>query len=115
MRSQAELFKAFADETRLKMLVILARHGELCVCDFEGALGLSQSTASRHLRRLYAAGLVDHRRRGPWVHYRLRDPLPPDRRAVLDALLAIVSRDQVDRLDARVRRWLDGRAATCSP
>jgi len=91
MRALAELYKAFTDTTRLDMIVLMSRHGELCVCDFEGVLGLSQSAASRHLRRLYQAGVADSRRRGAWVYYRLREPLEPPRDVLVRALL-----DQVD-------------------
>jgi ArsR family transcriptional regulator len=66
----ARLFKALGDETRLRLVALLA-HGELCVCHVEAALGLSQPNASRHLAILKAAGIVEHRRDKSWVYYRL--------------------------------------------
>jgi ArsR family transcriptional regulator len=66
------VFQALADRHRVKMLNILARAGEdVCVCDFQAALGLKQATASYHLRQLADAGLVERRPRGTFSYYRL--------------------------------------------
>jgi ArsR family transcriptional regulator, arsenate/arsenite/antimonite-responsive transcriptional repressor len=66
------VFHALADRHRVKMLNILARAGEdVCVCDFQAALGLKQATASYHLRQLVEAGLVERRTRGTYSYYRL--------------------------------------------
>ena len=70
VRSFSRLFKALADETRLRIVALLS-HGELCVCHLEEALELSQPKVSRHLATLRAAGVVEDRRDGSWVHYRL--------------------------------------------
>ncbi len=113
MRDLAQLYKAFSEPVRLEMLVLLARHGELCVCDLEGALGLSQSATSRHLRHLYRAGLAEHRRDGSWVHYRLNEDLPPDRKALLDALLAQAPNPRVGNLDAALHTWLARKGTPC--
>ncbi len=68
-----ELFKAFADPVRLRLLNLLA-DGEVCVCHLHEALELPQSTVSRHLAYLRKRGLVVDRREGLWVHYRLASP-----------------------------------------
>jgi len=66
------VFQALADRHRVKMLNILARAREdVCVCDFQAALGLKQATASYHLRQLVEAGLVERRPRGTYSYYRL--------------------------------------------
>ena len=70
VRSFSRLFKALGDETRLRIVALLS-HGELCVCHLEAALGLSQPRISRHLASLRAAGVVEDRREGTWVYYRL--------------------------------------------
>ena len=70
MKQTARIFKTLADETRLRILVLLTC-GELCVCDLMAALELPQSTVSRHLATLRNAGLVEDRRQGVWVYYRL--------------------------------------------
>jgi ArsR family transcriptional regulator len=71
-RPLTRLFRALGDETRLRIVALLS-HGELCVCHIEAALDLNQSTASRHLGILRTSGIVDCRREGTWVYYRLTD------------------------------------------
>ena len=70
MERTAEILKALADPTRLR-IVSLLRHGELCVCDLMEALQIPQSTISRHLATLKNAGWVKARRSGKWMHYLL--------------------------------------------
>lgn len=68
----AALFKALADPARvqiIEMLAALEGDTDLCVCDFEGPLGLSQATVSHHLKKLLDSGLIDRDRRGTWSHY----------------------------------------------
>jgi len=64
--------KALADLQRLRILMML-RPGELCVCQIVEVLGLAPSTVSKHLSVLSAAGLVDSRKAGRWMYYRLPD------------------------------------------
>jgi amino-acid N-acetyltransferase len=64
------LFKALGDTTRLRILGLLMT-GEVCVCHIHESLKITQPKASRHLAYLRRAGLVDTRRDGLWVHYRL--------------------------------------------
>ena len=71
-----ELFKQLSDTTRLRCLSLLVSEGELCVCELTEALGLSQPKISRHLAQLREAGVVQSRRAGHWVHYRLHEDLP---------------------------------------
>lgn len=66
-----EVMKALADETRVRMVSLIAAAGDLCACEIETILAVGQSNASRHLARLRAAGIVTADKRGLWVHYRL--------------------------------------------
>lgn len=84
---KSRLFKALGDETRLRMVALLA-HGELCVCHVEEALELSQPNASRHLAILKIAGVVESRRKGNWVYYRLAPQTDEARRQLLDSIVA---------------------------
>lgn len=70
----AKRLKAVADPTRLRMISMLAHLPDLeaCVCDIPEVLGVSQPTVSHHFKVLAEAGLVDRRKEGTWVHYRLR-------------------------------------------
>ena len=64
------IFRAFSDRTRLRILCLLTG-GEMCVGDLVKVLQVPQPTASRHLSYLRRAGLVETRKNGLWVHYRL--------------------------------------------
>jgi ArsR family transcriptional regulator, arsenate/arsenite/antimonite-responsive transcriptional repressor len=77
------VFKALADSTRLRILGVLMT-GEVCVCHIHESLRISQPKASRHLAYLRKAGLVQTRRDGLWVHYRMA--------VVADAVLSTVQR-----------------------
>ncbi len=70
LRAHARLFAALSDETRLRLLLAL-RGGELCVCQLTALLDLAPSTISKHLSLLRDAGLVEARKQGRWVYYRM--------------------------------------------
>ena len=74
MEQQALQFKALGDLTRLRLAALLAVNGETCVCHLARALGEPDYKISRHLTVLRAAGLVEARRQGTWMHYRLIEP-----------------------------------------
>ena len=69
MKLPANLFKALADETRLRILALLLTEGDLCVCDIIASIKLPQSTVSRHLAYLRKTGIVNDRRCGLWMYY----------------------------------------------
>lgn len=70
MRDIITITKAISDETRLRVLMALTG-GELCVCQLVELIGLAPSTVSRHLHLLHNARLVDARKDGRWVYYKL--------------------------------------------
>lgn len=74
---QLETFtKALADQTRLRILMLLQAGEELCVCELTQALALAQPKISRHLAILRESGLLLDRKAGLWVYYRLHPELP---------------------------------------
>jgi ArsR family transcriptional regulator len=73
VKRQSRIFRALADETRLRILSLL-RVREMCVCEIMIALELTQPTASHHLRKLESVGLVEDLRKGKWVFYKVVDP-----------------------------------------
>ncbi len=75
-RRIAPLLKALADPVRLRLLSLVASHGdgEACVCDLNDAFDLSQPTISHHLKVLHEAGLLERTKRGVWVFYRVEAP-----------------------------------------
>ena len=74
--SPESLFAAMANSTRLRCLLLLLAHEELCVCELTHAIGAAQPNISRHLAQLREAGLVNDRREGLWIHYRINPELP---------------------------------------
>lgn len=72
MHDFTEVMKALSDPNRVKIVKMLQRR-VLCVCEIHEALGIAQSSASKHLRILEEAGLVTRRKEGLWVNYRLAD------------------------------------------
>lgn len=99
------LFKALGDSTRLRILGLLLT-GEVCVCDIHESLKIPQPKASRHLAYLRKVGLVDTRRAGLWIHYRMGTVSDPVLSAITGAVRhALTHLDEVrkdaDRLQTR--------------
>jgi ArsR family transcriptional regulator len=110
--SQMEtLFKALADATRLRILGLLLT-GEVCVCDIHESLKIPQPKASRHLAYLRKSGLVETRRDGLWIHYRLGTLDDPVLAAIGDAVRhALTHIDSVHRDAERLQK----RTGCCVP
>ena len=83
-------FKALGDAIRLRILGLLL-NGEVCVCHIHESLNVSQPKVSRHLAYLRDAGLVETRRDGVWIHYRLADLADPLRKTVAAAVHHMLS------------------------
>lgn len=69
-----EILKALSDMNRLRIVSALSRYDELCACQITEVLKVTGATASRHLSVLQSAGLLDSRKEGRWVYYRLAPP-----------------------------------------
>lgn len=67
------LVKAFADGNRLRILMALHHGGELCPCQITELLQVSGATVSRHLGVLQRSGIVESRKMGKWVYFRLKE------------------------------------------
>ncbi|MEW8277572.1 MAG: metalloregulator ArsR/SmtB family transcription factor [Candidatus Thiodiazotropha sp.] len=70
------VFSALANSTRLRCIVLLLKHRELCVCELTQAIGAAQPSMSRNLAQLREVGLVSDRREGQWIYYRINPDLP---------------------------------------
>ncbi len=71
MENEAAVFKVLADPTRLRLMVLLSIQGETCVCRLAEALNAPDFKISRHLGIMRSAGLVEARREGTWMYYKL--------------------------------------------
>lgn len=72
MKEFIKVMKALSDPNRVKILKMLQQK-LMCVCEIQGALGISQSSVSKHLKILEEAGLVDFQKDGLWVNYFLTE------------------------------------------
>lgn len=109
------LFKCLADETRLMLVLLIHREGELCVCEMTHALDQSQPKVSRHLAQLRSCGLLSDSRDGQWVYYRLAESLPDWCNEILSAADA-GERQRLGALQWRLAEMgnrPDRRAALC--
>jgi len=99
-RALEQLFKGLADITRLRILNLLL-HGELCVCDIHYVLESSQPNVSRHLIYLRNSGLVQDRRDGQRIYYRLVQPAEGARRQLFAFLQAAFAESDEFTQDSR--------------
>lgn len=112
--SAVTLFKCLADDTRVRILLLITREQELCVCELMWALEASQPKVSRHLALLRRAGLLADRRQGQWVYYRLHPDVPDWALEVLGVTLT-AHRAWIEPETARLAVMGDrpARAAAC--
>lgn len=82
------LFAVLANTTRLRSLMLLFKHGELCVCDLTEVTGAAQPNISRNLAQMRDTGLLADRRQGQWVYYQINPDVPA---WVTDVLQAVAS------------------------
>jgi ArsR family transcriptional regulator, arsenate/arsenite/antimonite-responsive transcriptional repressor len=101
MKQLAAVFKALSDEARLRILNLLFRTGELCVCDIESTTGFTQTKVSRHLSYLRIAGLIDGRQQGLWMLYKIAAPRNDEHRQLLECLQVILQANPVAQRDAK--------------
>ncbi|WP_081696949.1 metalloregulator ArsR/SmtB family transcription factor [Megalodesulfovibrio gigas] len=112
MDTAPAVFAALGEAARLRLALLLCG-GELCVCDLQTVLGLPQSSTSRHLAVLRQAGVVEGRREGKWMYYRLAlDETPAGRQ--LTALLEVLGQTEPQAREDKARlSLLQARRRTC--
>ena len=94
------VYAALADPTRLRILSLLGE-GEICVCHIHASLDVPQPTASRHLAYLRKSGLVEVRREGIWMHYRVAPQENPVVASVVKAALHALTHTDISARDER--------------
>jgi len=83
----AEIFKSLSEDTRLRMLALLL-NGELCVCDIESVLQISQANASRHLSKMKITGILTSRKTAQWVYYAINQAFANEHPEIIESLRA---------------------------
>ena len=110
-----QVFKCLSDETRLMLVLLIAKEQSLCVCEMTYALEESQPKVSRHLAQLRQYGLLMDQREGQWGYYRLAPQLPAWAQSIIESA-AQGSAVQLNALTQRLTRMGDRparRAALC--
>ena len=100
MDDAPDLFRAFADPTRLRLISLLLE-GELCVCDLCAVVEESQPKVSRHLALLRRANLVRVRSEGKWKYYAVADAPAGMRRTLLDCVRSCLRGTEVLKADLK--------------
>ncbi len=114
MKELEQYFKALADMNRLRILNLLL-HGELCVCDIQYVLEATQPNVSRHLAYLKNSGLVQDRRDGYRIFYRLADPKQGMKKRLFEFLQdAYKNEDQLQADKKRLKEAIDAGSCTVS-
>lgn len=113
MKGYTEKFKALSDETRLRILNLLVQADtELCVCEFTDALEVPQYNISRHLKILRQARLIEERKTGRWVYFRIVKKQDPFTATILQSISnitpSLLSKDGKE-LEKRLALRRDGR------
>jgi ArsR family transcriptional regulator, arsenate/arsenite/antimonite-responsive transcriptional repressor len=114
MKDAVKVFKALADPTRLRIMLLLRRR-ELCVCELMFILGMEQSRVSHQMRVLRDAGIAEDVREGRWILYRV----PEASRGLVEGLFAGALQERIEgsgqaeadvrKLEACVRENIRGR------
>jgi ArsR family transcriptional regulator, arsenate/arsenite/antimonite-responsive transcriptional repressor len=86
-----EIFKAFSEESRIRILNVLYHHKELTISDLEQVLDYTQTKSSRHISFLKNAGIVTSRKNNQWVFYYIKDEI----RDFIGQLLRYVEKDSI--------------------
>lgn len=98
----SQIFKACADESRLRILNLIFENGEMCISDLERILEFTQAKTSRHLIYLKNSGMLTFRRYNHWVFYQLKDEVYE----IVNQLLMFVQKDQQLQRDVSLYKTL---------
>jgi ArsR family transcriptional regulator, arsenate/arsenite/antimonite-responsive transcriptional repressor len=98
----SQIFKACADESRLRILHLIFINGEMCISDLEKILDFTQAKTSRHLIYLKNSGILSYRRYNHWVFYQIKDEVFE----ILKQIFQFLRKDQLLQKDQQVYQTL---------
>lgn len=99
----AQIFKAFSDDARIRIMFLLTRQKELCITDIEHVLDFSQTKTSRHVAYLKNAGLLSARKKDQWIYYSIKEEVM----GLVDQVFRFLSNDAQLRDDLQTLDVLD--------
>jgi ArsR family transcriptional regulator len=94
LKKITKVLKALADESRIRIVVLLKERNGLCVCEITQVIGLSQPTISSHLKKLQDAEIITYSKDGLWVNYTLDENMEKEVKQLLGVLAQILSEDE---------------------
>jgi len=109
MKDLAQFFKALSDETRLKIIILLLLKEELCVCDIENVLKLTQSKASRHLRYLLNSDILSDNRKNIWVYYTINKNLNINKLEFIKIIKQSIDKEKWQELKIKLDKWIESK------
>lgn len=98
----SQIFKACADESRLRILGLIVTNGEMCISDLEKILEFTQAKTSRHLIYLKNSGILSFRRYNNWVFYQVKD----EAEDIIRQIFQFIRKDQQLQRDQQVYQTL---------
>ena len=98
----AQIFKACADESRLRILGLIVINGEMCISDLEKILDFTQTKTSHHLIYLKNSGILSFRRYNHWVFYQIKDEVYE----ILKQIFQFLRKDQQLQRDQQVYQMM---------
>ncbi len=98
----SQVFKACAEEPRLRVLHLVLNHGEMCISDLEQILGYTQTKTSRHVTYLKNSGLLNIRKNEKWVWYSVKDEM----KDILFLIFDFLKKDQMLKSDSETFQTL---------
>ncbi len=98
----SQIFKACADESRLRILGLIVMNGEMCISDLENILDFTQAKTSRHLIYLKNSGILSFRRYNNWVFYQVKD----EAEDIIRQIFQFIRKDQQLQKDQQVYQTL---------
>ena len=99
LKKITKILKALADESRVRILVLLKERNGLCVCEITEIIGLSQPTISSHLKKLQDAEIITYSKDGLWVKYSLDENMEKEIEQFLDSIVQILGEDEKIKSD----------------
>ena len=93
LRNLTKTLKALSDEGRLRIISLLSKKKDLCVCEIKELIGLSQSTISSHLKKLENSGLITYSKDGKWINYNINPNLDSDIKKLVKNINTMLKND----------------------
>ena len=104
--NQTDFFKALSDPTRLRVLKIILKNQNVCVCEFTEQMQISQPKVSRHLALLRNLSIVQDQRKGQWIYYHINPELPSWANDILN-ILAVQNDDLMNHTKSEITICID--------